>query len=119
MALLTSICVHSLSSGSAGCIAAFANVFPKSISKIYSLYKEGKFEEALALHKKAALAEQPIKSGSAATKYAASLYSAKAAGIEDAEVKLQPRTPYQPAPEGVKKTVRERMAEMAEIEQGL
>jgi len=108
-----------LSVGSAGCIAAFANVFPKSIAKIYSLYHEVKHSEALALHQKAALAEVPIKSGSAATKYAAAIFSAPAAGIEAAEEKLQPRTPYQGPLEAVKKVVRERMAELAEIERGL
>lgn len=107
-----------LSSGSAGCIAAFANVFPKSLAKIYSLYQEGKYEEALALHKKAALAEVPIKSGSAATKYAAAIFSAKAAGIENAEEKLHPRTPYQPPGDAVKKFVQERMAALAEVEKG-
>ena len=94
-------------------------MFPKSISKIYSLYQEGKFDEALALHKNAALAEVPIKSGSAATKYAAAIFSAKAAGIENAEAKLAPRTPYQPPSEGIKKAVQERMAELASIEDGL
>lgn len=108
-----------LSVGSAGCVAAFANVFPKSIAKIYSLYHEGKHSEALALHQKAALAEVPIKSGSAATKFAAAIFSAPAAGIENAEEKLHPRTPYQGPPETVKKVVKERMAELAEIEKGL
>lgn len=109
----------SLASGSAGCIAAFANVFPKSLARIYSLYQEGKHAEALALHKIAALAEVPIKSGSAATKYAAAIFSAKAAGIEDAESKLLPRTPYQGPGDAVKKVVRERMAKLDEIERGL
>lgn len=86
--------IGGLSVGSAGCIAAFANVAPGVVAKIYDLYKAGKHDEALALHQKAALAEQPCKAGIAAVKYAASLHSAKKAGIEDASAKLCPRRPY-------------------------
>ncbi|GAD96999.1 dihydrodipicolinate synthetase family protein [Paecilomyces variotii No. 5] len=108
-----------LSVGSAGCIAAFANVFPKTISHIYSLYKQGKMAEALELHRKAALAESPCKSGIASTKYAVAIFSAKEAGIEGAEEKLKPRTPYEEAPEAAKKVVREIMADVAKIEKSL
>lgn len=108
-----------LSSGSSGCIAAFANVFPKSLAKIYALWQEGKTKEALALHQQAALAEQPCKSGIAATKYAAAIFSAKAAGVEDAVNKLKPRRPYLEPSEDAKKGVQEAMAEMAAIEASL
>lgn len=108
-----------LSSGSSGCIAAFANVFPKSIAKIYALWQEGKTKEALELHQKAALAEQPCKSGIAATKYAAAIFSAKAAGVEDAVNKMKPRRPYLEPSEDAKKGVQDAMAEMATIEAGL
>lgn len=108
-----------LSVGSAGCIAAFANVFPKTLSKIYTLYKAGKMDEALVLHQKASLAEEPCKAGIASTKYAASVYSAKRAGIQDAEVKLRPRRPYEPTTEVVQKKIQEIMSELAEIEAGL
>lgn len=33
--------IGGLASGSAGCIAAFANIFPKTTSKIYDLYTKG------------------------------------------------------------------------------
>lgn len=105
-----------LASGSSGCIAAFANVFPKSLSKIYKLWEEGKHKEALELHQKAALAEQPCKSGIAATKYAAAIFSAKEAGIEGAVTKMKPRRPYTEPSEEAKKVVQETMAEMAKIE---
>lgn len=108
-----------LASGSSGCIAAFANVFPKSLSKIYSLWEQGKATEALELHQKAALAEQPCKSGIAATKYAAAIFSAKEAGIENAVYKMKPRRPYLEPPEEAKKVVQETMAEMALIEANL
>lgn len=93
-------------------------MFPKSISNIYKLWQEGKSEEALKLHQKAALAEQPCKSGIAATKYAAAIFAAKEAGVEDAVNKLKPRRPYIEPTDDVKKVVQEMMAEMASIEAG-
>ncbi|KAI0521495.1 hypothetical protein F5B22DRAFT_540287 [Xylaria bambusicola] len=111
--------IGGLSVGSAGCIAAFGNVFPRSIVQIYKLYKEGKYQEALALHQKAALAEQPCKSGIAATKYAAAINTAKAAGIEGAEAKFRPRRPYSEPSEAAKQNVIAEMAELAKIEESL
>ncbi|KAI0015487.1 hypothetical protein F4780DRAFT_71310 [Xylariomycetidae sp. FL0641] len=111
--------VGGLASGSAGCIAAFANVFPRAIVRIYDLYQAGRFDEALALHQKAALAEQPCKSGIAATKYAAAIHTAKAAGIPDAEEKLRPRRPYTEPNEAAKQNVVAHMTEMAKIEESL
>ncbi|KAI1323392.1 hypothetical protein F5Y16DRAFT_383872 [Xylariaceae sp. FL0255] len=108
-----------LSVGSGGCIAGFGNVFPRSIVKVYSLYKEGKFAEALALQQKAALAEQPCKSGIATTKYAAAIYTAKAAGIENAVEKLRPRRPYVEPTDAAKENVVAQMTELAKIEESL
>ena len=111
--------IGGLSVGSAGCIAAFANVFPKTISRIYALYKAGKVDEALELHRAAALAESPCKSGIASTKYAAAIFSAKAAGIQGAEEKLRPRRPYEPPTEAAKENVRKTMERVAAIEASL
>jgi 2-keto-3-deoxy-L-rhamnonate aldolase len=101
--------IGGLSVGSAGCIAGFANVFPKTIVEIYNLHQQGKVAEALELHRVAALAESPCKAGIAATKYAASLYTAPAAGIENPGEKLRPRKPYEEASEATKKGVRDAM----------
>lgn len=111
--------IGGLSSGSVGCIAAFANVFPKTIARIYVLYREGRHQEALELHQKAALAEQNIKAGIGATKYAAAIRSAASAGIEDAVAKLQPRTPYVAPNEATKLTIRDGTEEVARIEESL
>lgn len=108
--------IGGLSSGSAGCIAAFANVFPKTIVKIYDLYKSGKFEEALALHQTAALAENPCKAGISAIKYAVSIQSAVQAGIENPGKKLKPRRPYEEAGDAVKGMVKEAFTAIAEKE---
>ncbi|KAF2830226.1 aldolase [Ophiobolus disseminans] len=111
--------IGGLSSGSSGCIAAFANVFPKTISRIYTLVQEGKTDEALVLHQKAALAEQPIKAGIAATKYAAAIHTATYAGIKDAASRLRPRRPYVEPAATIKERVKTTMAEVAKIEQSL
>lgn len=111
--------VGGLAVGSQGCVAAFSNVFPKTVMRVYELWTEGKTEEALALQRKAALAESPVKAGIASTKYAVSRFSAVAAGIEDAEDKLRPRRPYLPVGDEVKANVNKVMAEVAEIEKSL
>jgi len=111
--------IGGLAAGGAGCIAAFANVFPRLTAEIYRLHKEGKAEEAMKLQRVAALAESPCKSGIATTKFAVACYSAKLAGIDNAEAKLRPRHPYEEAPEAGKKAVREGMAAAAEIEERL
>jgi len=111
--------VAGLAVGSAGCVSAFSNVFPKVCSKVYELYTSGKTQEALELHRKAALAESPIKAGIAPTKHAVSQFSAKAAGIEGAEAKLNPRRPYSPVGEALKTSVKDAMAELAVIENSL
>ncbi|CZT16999.1 probable Putative 4-hydroxy-2-oxoglutarate aldolase, mitochondrial [Ramularia collo-cygni] len=111
--------IGGLSVGSAGCIAAFANIFPKTITRIYDLYKQGKTDEALKWHQIAAVAESFSKAGIANTKYAASITSAKSAGIEGAEAKLSPRRPYEPPTEAVKKDIQSKMVEMIEIENSL
>ncbi|KAK5110274.1 hypothetical protein LTR62_006127 [Meristemomyces frigidus] len=108
-----------LSVGSAGCIAAFANVFPKTIKRVYDLYHSGDHAEALRIHRIAALAESLSKSGIANTKFAAALTSAKAAGVEDAEEKLRPRRPYEGVDEATKKDIRRLMEEMIKIEDSL
>lgn len=111
--------IGGLASGSAGTIAGFANVFPKTIVRIYNLYKEGKIEEALELHKKAALAEQPCKAGISAVKYAASLNTAKIAGIEGATEKLKPRRPYIEPSDAEKKNIEEQTSPLVNIEASL
>ncbi|KFA80945.1 hypothetical protein S40288_09721 [Stachybotrys chartarum IBT 40288] len=111
--------IGGLSVGSAGCIAGFANVFPKTIVRIYDLWKEGKTQEALDLHRKAALAEQPCKAGIAFVKYAAAKHTASKAGIEGAEAKFQPRTPYQPPSQAAKEALGPALQELAEIESSL
>lgn len=108
--------IGGLAAGSHGTIAGFANVVPKTIVHIYNLYQEGRFQEAMALHKKAALAEQPCKAGIASVKYAATLSTAKAAGIKGAAEKLKPRRPYVEPSEAAKKSIEAQISEMLSFE---
>ncbi|OQD83268.1 hypothetical protein PENANT_c017G06547 [Penicillium antarcticum] len=111
--------VAGLTVGSAGCIYAFANVFPKTTSKIYELFMAGRLAEAMDLQRSSALAESPCKSGIASTKYAVALFSAPAAGVENALEKLRTRTPYEEAGDAVRKSVRDLMGAMASVENAL
>lgn len=111
--------IGGLASGSSGCIAAFANIFPGTIVKIYNLYKAGHYEEALKLHQQAALAENPVKAGIASVKYAVSIFSAKAAGIENAEDLLQPRAPYEAPSLAAKQKIKEALSPLNAIEMKL
>ncbi|KAK3316303.1 dihydrodipicolinate synthetase [Apodospora peruviana] len=109
-----------LAVGSAGCIAAFANVFPKTIVEIYRLYGNDNPKEALALHRRAALAEQATKAGGiAAIKYAASVFTAPVAGLKGKEEWFNPRRPYLPLSEDQKRAVREALEGLVEVERGL
>ena len=109
--------IGGLAAGSAGCIAAFGNIFPKTLVKIFNLWKAGKHDQALALHRIAAHAESPTKAGIATTKYAVSQFSAKAAGIPgDLELLLRPRQPYEEPAAAVKKKIVEVMKPLEEVE---
>ncbi|KAF2098804.1 dihydrodipicolinate synthetase [Rhizodiscina lignyota] len=111
--------VGGLAAGSSGCIAAFGNVFPRAIVKIYQLWKSGKYEEALAFQQQVALAESPTKAGIANTKYAAAIFTAPKAGISDAVRLLKPRRPYQEPSDTAKQSIRSVMETVDQEEKRL
>ena len=111
--------VGGLAAGSAGCIAAFCNIFPKTVVKVFDLWKGGKHDQALALQRMAAHAENPTKAGIANTKYGAAVYTAPRAGIEGAEPMLRPRRPYEEPTEAAKTKMREIMGPLDEVERTL
>ncbi|KAL4960230.1 dihydrodipicolinate synthase family protein [Aspergillus stella-maris] len=111
--------IGGLAAGGAGTIAGFANVFPRTIVRIYDLYTAGKIKEAMELHKIAALAEQPCKAGIASVKYAASFTTARRAGVQGAEEKLRPRRPYKELDEMGKKGVKEGIEALMGVEEAL
>ncbi|KAK5175410.1 uncharacterized protein LTR77_000549 [Saxophila tyrrhenica] len=107
-------------SGAAGTIAGFGNVFPKTLVRIYDLWQQGHIKEAMALHKKASLAEQACKAGIATFKYAAAVTTAKAAGIKDevAKEQLKPRRPYVGPGEKEQRRIEQLLEPLLEIEAG-
>ncbi|KAK4444659.1 hypothetical protein QBC34DRAFT_334564 [Podospora aff. communis PSN243] len=112
--------IGGLSVGGSGCIAAFANVIPRTAVKIWELWGEGRREEALKLHRVAALAEGFVKQGGvAAVKYAAGWMQVGRAGVEEVEGKVRMRRPYGDLPEERKKAIREGLREVKEIEDAL
>ncbi|KAI4241556.1 MAG: hypothetical protein L6R40_004536 [Gallowayella cf. fulva] len=104
-----------LAVGSAGCIAAFANVFPDAVARVYELWKAGRGEEALELQQTLSMAEAATKAGVASLKFAVSLTTAARAGIEDAEALLRPRRPYEGPDEGTKERIREMVRPWSEL----
>lgn len=111
--------VGALASGAGGTIAGFANVLPKTVVQIYKLWTAGKTAEALALHQRAAIAEQPCKAGIAAVKYAASNTTAVKAGIEGAGAKLPPRRPYVAPTDAEKAAIDAHIAPLLSLEDSL
>ena len=105
-----------LAVGSAGCIAAFANVFPKSVARLFDLCSAGKGKEALDLQRVLSLAESCTKAGIANTKYAAAIVTAPRAGIQNAAALLRPRRPYSEPGEEVKAKIREAMERVIPLE---
>jgi 4-hydroxy-2-oxoglutarate aldolase len=81
----------------------------------------GKHDQALALQRIAAHADNPTKAGIATTKYAVSQFSAVAAGVEGGdkaklEKLLRPRQPYEEPTEAVKTKIQEVMKAINEVE---
>lgn len=111
--------VGGLAAGSAGCIAAFGNVFPKTCVQVFDLWRAGKHDQSLTLQKMSAHAEAPTKAGIATTKYAASIYTAPRAGISNAGPLYRPRRPYEEPTDAVKAKIREVMDPLNEVEKTL
>lgn len=104
--------------GGGGCVTGIGNVFPKSVSKLYSLWQEGKTAEAVKLQGLVAQAEKACKEGIAPTKYGASYFAGPKAGIEDKAL-FWPRKPFLPSPKAMQDWVVDVMKGLDEIEKSL
>lgn len=93
-------------------------MFLRSAARVYELFREGKWDDALALQRKLALAESLTKAGIANTKFAAAINTAPMAGIQRAEELLRPRSPYEEPAEIVKNQFREVIASLTHLEHG-
>lgn len=104
--------------GGIGCVTGIGNVFPKTVSRLYNLWQEGKVDEARKLQGEVALAEGACKKGLAATKYGTAYFAGPLAGLSNAAL-FKPRKPYKEAsPELQASTVRT-MQHLAEMERSL
>ncbi|RMZ90333.1 hypothetical protein DV736_g2424, partial [Chaetothyriales sp. CBS 134916] len=114
--------IGGLAAGSAGCIAAFGNVFPRTVANIYDLWTSGQRDRAFRLQQKASLAESPTKAGIANTKYAAAILTARKAGIENSVELARPRKPYmepsEPDKQWIQRAVKSLAAEESRSDSG-
>ncbi|GAB1217625.1 hypothetical protein ATERTT37_006864 [Aspergillus terreus] len=104
--------------GGAGCVTGIGNVFPKSVARLYALWKEGKIEQARELQGLVAQAEKACKEGIAPTKFAAAHFVGSKLGITDSQA-FWPRKPYKPSGKEMQEWVVSVMKHLAEIEDSL
>jgi dihydrodipicolinate synthase/N-acetylneuraminate lyase len=98
---------------SCGAVTGLANTHPRSVVKLFNLYREGKLEEAQELQGLVSAAEWGMgNTGMAGTKYAVEW----ARGYE---TKVLPREPLLESDEGTKKWIRETMGTLLEYEKKL
>lgn len=107
-----------LAGGGVGCVTGIANIFPKSVVKLYSLWNEGKFKEVKELQGLVAQAEKACKEGIALTKYGAFLFAGPAAGLIDPKT-FWPRKPYVPVGADKSAWVEKVMKHLVEVENSL
>ncbi|KAJ5925926.1 hypothetical protein N7454_007436 [Penicillium verhagenii] len=104
--------------GGSGCVTGIANVFPKSVARLYALWNAGDIKEAKKLQGLVAQAEKACKEGIAATKYAAFHFAGLAAGLNDPKA-FWPRRPYAPCSTEKAAWVEKVMLHLVELEQSL
>ncbi|KAG4411854.1 hypothetical protein IFR04_015017 [Cadophora malorum] len=104
--------------GGSGCVTGIGNVFPKSVSKLYALWTEGKTSEAVKLQGLVAQAEKACKEGIAPTKFGASYFARPKAGITRPEA-FWPRKPFLPSPKAMQDWVVSVMKDLNEVELSL
>lgn len=107
-----------LVSGGMGCVTGIGNVFPRSVVKLYSLWQEGKLDEARQLQGQVAQAESACKKGLAATKFGTAYFAGPAAGLEDQSLFL-PRKPYKLASKDLQASTILTMQILAKLESSL
>lgn len=104
--------------GGIGCVTGIGNVFPKTVSRLYSLWQEGKFDEARQLQGQVALAEAACKKGLAATKYGTAYFAGPATGLTNPAA-FYPRKPYKQASKALQDSTISTMQHLAELESSL
>ncbi|KAL4752232.1 hypothetical protein BDW72DRAFT_212104 [Aspergillus terricola var. indicus] len=104
--------------GGSGCVTGIGNVFPKSVARLYTLWKDGKVQEATKLQGLVAQAEKACKEGIAPTKFAAGYFAGPGAGVTDPKA-FWPRKPYRPSGKEKQDWVVQVMQHLVEIERSI
>ncbi|KAF5011554.1 hypothetical protein FDECE_2319 [Fusarium decemcellulare] len=104
-----------LHAGGSGCVTGMGNVFPRSTSGVYDLWKAGKLDEAKKLQDLVANAEWACKKGIACTKYGAWYFLGREIGL-DQESTWEMRRPYQALDDKMKKWSLDTLGVLAETE---
>lgn len=107
-----------LHAGGVGCVTGMGNIFPKSTSRVYDFYVQGKTEEARALQDKVAAAEWACKKSLACTKHGAWHFIGKHIGLDDSKLFVM-RKPYLELKEDLKNWSIETLGVLEEDERKL
>ena len=99
-------------------MTGIANIFPKSVTRLNTLWGEGKIEEARKLQGLIAQAEKACKQGIACTKYGTDLFLGRKIGIHN-EQGFWPRKPYKPCDRKTQHWIVDVMKHLVEIEDSL
>jgi dihydrodipicolinate synthase/N-acetylneuraminate lyase len=110
--------VPSLIGGGSGCVTGVANIFPKSVAKLYNLYQEGKIQDAVKFQGVLAHGEKACKLGIAPTKYAAAHFAGPLAGNYN-KATYSPRKPYFPVNETMESWITKSMEALDKVEKSL
>lgn len=110
--------IPSLVVGGSGCVTGVANIFPKSVAKLYMLYQEGRIEEAVKFQGMLAHGEKACKLGIAPTKYGAAHFAGPLAGNHD-KTTYFPRKPYTPVNETMQSWIIKSMEALETVEKDL
>lgn len=110
--------IPGLTLGSSGCVVGMGNVFPKSVTHLYELFKAGNIEEAKELQEKVSTAEMACKKSLNITKYAAWHHIGRQLGLQDENMFIM-RKPYLPLSDAVKKSGLETLSILEDLEKSL
>ncbi|KAI8624626.1 dihydrodipicolinate synthase [Xylariaceae sp. FL1651] len=104
--------------GGVGCVTGLGNIFPKSTSKIYDLFVEGKLDEARMLQNQVATAEWACKKSLSCTKYGAWVHIGQQLGLHNSNV-FNMRKPYPELKDDMKKWTVDTLKILEDIEKAL
>ncbi|KAI1248987.1 hypothetical protein MGN70_008594 [Eutypa lata] len=107
-----------LHAGGVGCVTGMGNIFPRSTSRIYDLFVEGRLDEARALQDKVATAEWACKKSLACTKYGAWVHIGKGLGLTNDKM-FNMRKPYLELKDDMKKWTLDTLKVLEDVEKEL